>query len=288
MTCHAVMPAENPLCRQLFVVAVDRSDRIAPIRICGFGGGCGDLILAVVGALLFVDQGPLDVDELDLLLEAIGIGTDLTQLLALEVAHETEGGNAVVVAAVVFLLQRDLHQAAIGGTPPVDKGSVQKLFERLDAGGRERDQQRHILAAAQQVDVPHILARLAPSAVSGRAILVHRASGAGAARFTNSRLAVHRGTERLGVLVILTAFRPEGAGGVIIENHALQRPGIVRIVRVLGGDLELQLAAGGNLHPLETHHLQTVGILRDLLAAEVALYHGGKQESLSVKLILKK
>ena len=42
---------------------------------------------------------------------------------------------------------------------------------------------------------------------------------------------------------------------------------------------ELQLAAGGNLHPLETHHLQTVGILRDLLAAEVALYHGGKQES---------
>ena len=139
MTCHAVMPAENPLCRQLFVVAVDRSDRIAPIRICGFGGGYGDLILAVVGALLFVDQGPLDVDELDLLLEAIGIGTDLTQLLALEVAHETEGGNAVVVAAVVFLLQRDLHQAAIGGTPPVDKGSVQKLFERLDAGGRERD-----------------------------------------------------------------------------------------------------------------------------------------------------
>lgn len=91
MTCHAVMPAENPLCRQLFVVAVDRSDRIAPIRICSFGGGCGDLILAVVGALLFVDQGPLDVDELDLLLEAIGIGTDLTQLLALEVAHETGG-----------------------------------------------------------------------------------------------------------------------------------------------------------------------------------------------------
>lgn len=80
MTCHAVMPAENPLCRQLFVVAVDRSDRIAPIRICGFGGGYGDLILAVVGALLFVDQGPLDVDELDLLLEAIGISSAITKV----------------------------------------------------------------------------------------------------------------------------------------------------------------------------------------------------------------
>src|SRR5699024_11367519 len=109
-----------------------------------------DHIVAVVGTLLLVDQGTLDVDSLDLLLKAIGIGADLSQFLALEVAHKAEGSNTVVVAAIVLLLEPDLDQAAIGGSPAVDKGPVQELLERLDAGRRQRSQQRHILAAAQQ------------------------------------------------------------------------------------------------------------------------------------------
>ena len=39
------------------------------------------------------------------------------------------------------------------------------------------------------------------------------------------------------------------------RNDSFQRPGIIRIVGVFRGDLELQGAAGGNFHPLETHHL---------------------------------
>ena len=94
-----LVPQKSSLCRQLLVVAIDFTDRIAPIRTGGRCGRLRDHIVAVVGTLLLIDQSPLDVDVLNLLLETVGIGTDLTQLLTLEVAHETEGGNAVVVAA---------------------------------------------------------------------------------------------------------------------------------------------------------------------------------------------
>lgn len=165
----------------------------------------------------------------------------------------------------------------------LDKGTVQELFERLDAGRRKREQQGHILAAAQQVDVPHILACLAAAAVSGRTVFVHRAGRAGAARLTDAGFAVYRRAERLGVLVILTAFRPQGIGRMVVENDAFQVPGIIRIVRVFRRDLKLQGAAGGNFHPLETHHLQAVRILCDLIAAEITLHHRREQESVPLR-----
>ena len=70
---------------------------------------------------------------------------------------------------------------------------------------------------------------------------------------------------------------------MIVENDSFQRPGIIRIVGVFRGDLELQGAAGGNFHPLETHHLQAVRILRDLIAAEITLHHRREQESVPLR-----
>ena len=70
---------------------------------------------------------------------------------------------------------------------------------------------------------------------------------------------------------------------MIVEHDTLQSPGIVRIVGVFRGDLELQGAAGGNFHPLETHHLQTVRILRNLIAAEITLHHRREQESVPLR-----
>ena len=79
-------PQQNSLRGQLLVVAVDLTDHIAPIGAVGRCGGLRDHIVTVVGTLLLVDQSPLDVDGLDLLLKAIGIGADLSQFLALKVA----------------------------------------------------------------------------------------------------------------------------------------------------------------------------------------------------------
>ena len=79
-------PQQNSLRGQLLVVAVNFTDHIAPIGAARRCGGLRDHIVTVVGTLLLVDQRPLDVDGLDLLLKAIGIGADLSQFLALKVA----------------------------------------------------------------------------------------------------------------------------------------------------------------------------------------------------------
>lgn len=49
------------------------------------------------------------------------------------------------------------------------------------------------------------------------------------------------------VLVILAAlrFRPVGVRGVVVEDDSLQIPAVVRVVRILGGDLILQGAPAG-------------------------------------------
>ena len=79
-------PQQNSLRGQLLVVAVDLTDYVASIGAAGRCSGLRDHIVTVVGTLLLVDQSPLDVDGLDLLLKAIGIGADLSQFLALKVA----------------------------------------------------------------------------------------------------------------------------------------------------------------------------------------------------------
>ena len=106
-------PQQNSLRRQLLVVAVDLTDHIAPIGAVGRRSGLRDHIVAVVGSLLLVDQGPLDVDGLDLLLKAIGIGADLGQLFPLEITQKAESCNAVIIAAVAIFLEADLDQTAI-------------------------------------------------------------------------------------------------------------------------------------------------------------------------------
>ena len=103
MMYHAALPQQKQLRRQLFIVAVDLADHIASIRTRGRSGRFRDLIVAIVGPLFLIDQRPLNVDSFDLPLEDIGIGADLSQLITLEVAHKAEGGDAVVVAIVLFL-----------------------------------------------------------------------------------------------------------------------------------------------------------------------------------------
>ena len=78
--------------------------------------------------------------------------------------------------------------------------------------------------------------------------------------------AIYRGAERFGVFVILAAFRPQSIGRVVVEDDALQRPGIIRIVGIFRGNFKLQGAAGGNLHPLEANHLKPIRIFCDLIA----------------------
>lgn len=81
-----------------------------------------------------------------------------------------------------------------------------------------------------------------------------------------------------GITGVISAFRPQSIGRVVVEDDALQRPGIIRIVGIFRGNFKLQGAAGGNLHPLEAHHLKPIRIFCDLIAAEVALHHRRKQE----------
>ena len=87
MMYHAALPQQKQLRRQLFIVAVDLADHIASIRGRGRSGRFRDLIVAIVGLLFFIDQRPLNIDRLDLLLEDIGIGADLSQLITLSLIH---------------------------------------------------------------------------------------------------------------------------------------------------------------------------------------------------------
>ena len=82
--------------------------------------------------------------------------------------------------------------------------------------------------------------------------------------------------EHIVILTILR-FRPVGVGGVVEEDDPLQIPAVVRIVRVLGGDLVLQGAAGGDLDLLEVQ-LDAVHVLGQFLGGEGGLHGLGEQE----------
>ena len=67
---------------------------------------------------------------------------------------------------------------------------------------------------------------------------------------------------------------------MVEEDDPSEGLGIVRVVRVACGDLELQGAAGGNLHPGEVH-LHAVHVLCQLFCGEVGVHcHCGEQELL--------
>ena len=105
MMYHAALPQQKQLRRQLFIVAVDLADHIASIRGRGRSGRFRDLIVAIVGPLFLIDQRPLNVDRLNLLLEDIGIGADLSQFLSMEITQKTESSNAVIVLPLLSFLR---------------------------------------------------------------------------------------------------------------------------------------------------------------------------------------
>ena len=81
------------------------------------------------------------------------------------------------------------------------------------------------------------------------------------------------------VIVLALPGDPVGVGIVAVEDNALQVPGVIRVVRVLAGQLELELPAAGDLHAFEAQ-LKALNVLRQLLLgkAVVGSRHIGQQE----------
>ena len=183
---------------------------------------------------------------LRLLAERLYKGAELAHLFRLEIFHLTEGRHAVGVVAVVHALQADLHHAAPCRTAPGHKRGVHEIIERSQAGRRQRELQRDIVAVLQKIQNTHILAGL-PLSVCCRPVTVQLTGSTGAAGCTVALLSVHGGAQRDGVIIVFTALGPIRATGMVIQDNALQKTGILRILRVAGRQLELQCAAGRDL-----------------------------------------
>ena len=126
--------------------------------------------------LHFLAGGLLGQRILDLLAERIRIRLHRSQLLAGEVPHLAERGNAVIVAIAAHALQPNSDDAAVKGTLTPGKRRIVKSVVGGEAGRREGNLDGHELAAAEQVERPHILTRL-PSAVAGTAKGVEPTAG---------------------------------------------------------------------------------------------------------------
>ena len=245
-------------------------------RLVGHGARL-DYIIAAGVALLLSDFCTLLEQEFDLLLKAIGVSPDLSQLLALEILQQFEGSNTVVISAVVLTLETNLHDTAVSGAAAEHEGPVQKFLEGLDAGRRQIYLQRHVFTTAEQVEHTHIFTGFSFAAIRCRTKAVHHAGSTGASGSADANLAIHRRTKRCGIVVIFAASWPVGAGGVVMQNDTYQSFFIVRIVRIIGRHLELECAAGGNLDTLKAH-LQTISVLSQFLGAEIAFGHSGERE----------
>lgn len=173
-------------------------------------------------------------------------GAELAHLFRLEIFHLTEGRHAVGVVAVVHALQADLHHAAPCRTAPGHKRGVHEIIERSQAGRRQRELQRDIVTVLQKIQNTHIFAGL-PLSVCCRTVTVQLTGSTGAAGCTVALLSVHSGAQRDGVIIVFTALGPIRATGMVIQDNALQKTGILRILRVAGRQLELQCAAGRDL-----------------------------------------
>ena len=88
--CHVVQATSRYLCGQLLAVTIDLADGIVTVcRLVGHGARL-DYIIAAGVALLLSDFGTLLEQEFDLILKAIGVSPDLSQLLALEILQQFE------------------------------------------------------------------------------------------------------------------------------------------------------------------------------------------------------
>jgi hypothetical protein len=266
--------------RQPVPVAVDGSANLEVALVAGHSPGRTHHFYAVAGLRLNV-FGALLQNQLDLLLEVIGIGTNPRQLLAGEVVELLEGGHAVIILAVVLLFQPDTNHAAADAAPPGNKGGVDELRIGRDAGGGEGQLDGHDFSAAEQVDDSLVLARFPFSGALGiAAIAVVGAVGADAAGIAIAQLAVHGLAGGRGIVVVVLACGPVGIGVVAVDNDALQILGVVRVVRIVAGQLKLDLPAAGDLHALETQ-LEAVDVLRQLFLGKAGAAvgrHIGQQE----------
>ena len=69
---------------------------------------------------------------------------------------------------------------------------------------------------------------------------------------------------------------------MVEQDHARQILFIVRILRVVAGNLELEHTAAGDLHTLEADG-QAVHILRQIVLGEITRHHIRQQEGLVVQ-----
>lgn len=227
--CHVAQATSEYLCGQLLAVTIDLADSI--VAVCGLVGHGArlDHIIAAGVALLLSDFSTLLEQEFDLLLKAIGVSSDLSQLLALKILQQFEGSNTVVIGAVVLSLEANLHDATVCGAAAEHKSPVQKFLEGLDAGGRQIYLQRHVFTTAKQVEHTHIFTGFSLAAIRCRTKAVHHAGSTGASGSADANLAIHRRTKRRGIVVIFAASRPVGAGGVVMQNDTYQSLFIVGI-----------------------------------------------------------
>ena len=127
----------------------------------------------------------------------------------------------------------------------------------------------------------HVLAGLALTLGTG-AECIQLTGSTGATGSTDALDTVQRRTQGkllFIVVIILTRFDPVGAGGVMMEDNALQKRRIIGAVGILGGNLKLGHAACGDLDAAEGHG-QTVHIICQIFCGEFALYHCGENELL--------
>ena len=217
--------------RQCLAVAVD----LLPDTECGPSALRLDLRRAILtDVLVFVTLClfALGEDLSDLLFEVIGIRTDLRQLLALEIVQAGECGDAVVILAVIHLLQPDLHHTAEACATAHHESAACEFPERFQAGGRQRHLQRQKIPAAQQVKRAHIFTGLAGPFRRGT-IFVHCARCAQPTGLTNAQLAVRGRAQRRRVFVVIAALRPVSIVQMMVDDHAGQVLRVVGIVRVV-------------------------------------------------------
>ena len=216
--------------------------------------------------------------RLDLLLEIRRITLDRREVFACQIPYLSEGSNAVGIAAAFCALQTNFHDGRIAGATASDKGEIHEIIERAQACGRQGELQRKILAAAQQIDLPHIFAGFS-AAVCRTAELVERAGRTDTARLTVALLAIEGLAEWRHVVVVLAALWPVGVGEMVIEKHADELALIIGVIRIIVADLKLQIPAAGDLDPLHGQ-LQAVHIVGKILARKVAVQRRGKHKIL--------
>lgn len=106
--------------------------------------------------------------------------------------------------------------------------------------------------------------------VGGAAELVELTARTGSPGGSDPYLAVHRGTEGRGIVIVFAAFLPIGTGSVLEQDHSLQGLRIVGIFRVRAGQLKLQGPAGGDLYPRK-RELHTIAVLRQIVLGKLSV-----------------